>query len=198
VVVYRSIFRRRLVYAATGWLLRETATHVVTATVPGAETRQLAGSRHDIMRDLAAGRERTELIPWHTNRVVWLTPFEAAHAIGHFWNDLSGQFLGYYINLQAPLQRARYGFDSLDHVLDVVVSPDGTWHWKDEDELDAAVELGVFTRQEALEIRAEGECVIARLPDLLPTGWEGWLPDPAWSLTMLRLPAEIRDGQETT
>ena len=90
VVIYRSIFRGRLLYAAPGWLLAETARYIVTATVPGAETRQLVGPREDVIRSIATGRERTELIAWRTNRVVWLTPFGAAHAIGHFWNDDSG------------------------------------------------------------------------------------------------------------
>jgi hypothetical protein len=194
VVVFRSIFRERLVYAVPGWLLEETPTHVVTATVPGAQTLQPSGPRTDQLGDIAAGREHLELMPWHTNRVVWLTPFVAAHAIGHFWDDASGRFLGYYVNLQEPLQRSPYGFDSCDHVLDIVIDPDGAWHWKDEDELDEAVELGLFTAQDVVDMRAEGERVIASLPSLLPTGWENWLPDPTWSPQTLILPPELRDG----
>jgi len=195
IVVFRSIFRGRLLYATPGWLLEETPRHVVTATVPGAEPRQLVGPRHEVIRGIAAGCERTEVVAWHTNRVVWLTPFEAAHAIGHVWDDASGAFVGYYIKLQAPIRRSPDGFDSLDHVLDLVVNPDGTWHWKDEDEFDEAVALGLFTHREALEIRAEGERVMASLAALLPTGWEGWLPDPSWSVDTLRLPAHVRIGR---
>jgi predicted RNA-binding protein associated with RNAse of E/G family len=194
VVLFRSIFRGRLLYATPGWLLEETSRHVVTATVPGAETRQLAGPRASVMRSVAMGHEQTEIVAWRTNRVVWLAPFEAAHAIGHFWNDASGAFRGYYINLQAPIIRSPYGFDSLDHVLDIVIDPDGTWHWKDEDEFNEAITLGLFTKREALEIRAEGERVIASLPGLLPTGWENWVPNPSWSVEALRLPPHIRIG----
>jgi Protein of unknown function (DUF402) len=185
--VFRSVFRQRLLYAVPGWLLEETPTQVVTATVPGAETRQLVGARRDILRDVARGQERTEVIRWHTNRVVWLTRFQAAHAIGHFWNAASGAFVGYYINLQAPIRRTRFGFDSVDHILDIVVSPDGSWQWKDEDELAEAVNLGLFSKNEAMSIRAEGERVIDGLPRLLPTGWEDWLPDASWSVEALKL-----------
>jgi Protein of unknown function (DUF402) len=195
VVIYRSIFLGRLLYAVPGWLLEEMPRHIVTATVPGAETRQLVGPREDVIRSIATGRERTEVIAWRTNRVVWLTPFGAAHAIGHLWNNDSGAFLGYYINLQAPIRRSVYGFDSFDHVLDLVVRPDGSWQWKDEDEFDQVIELGLFTPDEALAIRAEGERVIASLPELLPTGWEDWRPDPSWSVDMLILPPEVRDGR---
>jgi hypothetical protein len=52
--------------------------------------------------------------------------------------------------------------------------------------------LGLFTRQNALEIRAEGERVIASLPNLLPTGWEIWMPNPSWSVDALKLPPDIR------
>lgn len=61
-VVYRSIFRQRLLYAVPGWLLEETPRQVVTATVPGAETRQLVGPRGQVISSIAAGRERTEFI----------------------------------------------------------------------------------------------------------------------------------------
>ena len=195
VVVYRSIFRGRLLYAVPGWLLEETSSHVVTATVPGAETRQLVGSRMDIIRTIANDSERTEIMPWRTNRVVWLTPLERAHAIGHFWNHATGAFTGYYVNLQAPVRRSRYGFDSLDHVLDLVVNPDGNGRWKDEDEFEEALAAGLFTNEEAATIRSEGERVLASLPRLLPTGWETWVPDPSWSVDTLRLPPAVRAGK---
>jgi predicted RNA-binding protein associated with RNAse of E/G family len=188
-VVNRSIFRGRLTYAVPCWLLAESATHVVTATVPGAETIQLAGPRSEVLANLASGRGQTHRITWQWNRVVWMMPWSEAHSIGHFWNAATGEFRGWYINLQSPLQRSAYGFDSLDHVLDVVVEPGGDWHWKDEDELVQAVELGIFSTAEAAAIRAEGERVIANLPARLPTGWETWQPDPTWPA--LTLPPDI-------
>jgi predicted RNA-binding protein associated with RNAse of E/G family len=194
VVIFRSIFRGRLLYSTPGWLLEETSAHVVTAIVPGAETLQLVTPRANVMREVAAGREQTALVPWHTNRVVWLMPFNAAHAIGLFWNDASDEFAGYYINLQAPLRRTPIGYDSSDHVLDIVVAPDGSWRWKDEDEFEEAIQLGLFTPNEAADIRAEGERVITRLSNLLPTGWENWRPPPHWSVSTLRLPEELSDG----
>jgi hypothetical protein len=62
----------------------------------------------------------------------------------------TGEFLSHYINLQAPLQRSAIGFDSCDHVPDIV-DPDGAWHWKHEDELIEAVQLGSSTRTRALK-----------------------------------------------
>ncbi|MBV8715140.1 MAG: YgaC family protein [Chloroflexi bacterium] len=89
------------------------------------------------------------------------------------------RFLFWKINLQAPLRRTPLGFDSWDHLLDLWVMPDGSWSWKDEDELEEAVDLGLFSEAEARAIRAEGERVIGRLDGLIPTGWERWRPDQA-------------------
>jgi hypothetical protein len=194
VVCTRSIFRGRLIFAMAAWLLEESATHVVTATVPGAETRQPVGDRTDVLRQVAAGTAQTSVRPWATNRVVWVTPFEGAYAIGLFWNDQDDRFIGHYVNLQAPLERSPYGFDARDHVLDIVIRPDGTWRWKDEDELRTAVEVGLFTPAEAAGIRAEGQRVLDNVPRLLPTGWEDWRPDAAWPVADLRLPAAVRDA----
>ena len=89
------------------------------------------------------------------------------------------------MNLQEPLRRSRLGFDTRDQVLDIVVEPDLSWRWKDEDELAHAVERRVFSSGEAGAIRAEGERVVRRLPELVPTGWENWQPDPGWDLPAL-------------
>jgi predicted RNA-binding protein associated with RNAse of E/G family len=194
VVLFRSLFRGRLLYCTPGWLLEETAAQVVTALVPGAQTLQLVTPRAKVIRAVADCREQTAIVPWHTNRVVWLMPFNAAHAIGHFWNEASNQFLGYYINLQAPLRRTSVGFDSCDHVLDIVIAPDGSWRWKDEDEFEEAIQVGLFSPAEAADVRAEGERVIGGLPGLLPTGWENWRSPPHWSVSTLRLPEEYREA----
>ena len=39
----------------------------------------------------------------------------------------------------------RDGLETMDHALDVIVEPDGTWRWKDEDDFAEAQALGVFT-----------------------------------------------------
>ena len=133
--------------------------------------------------------ERWELAEttWHTNRTLWVVPRGAAYGIGLFWDDATGAFRGWYLNLQTPLRRTAIGYDLWDHVLDVQIAPDRTWRWKDEDELAWAVEAGVLTPAEAAAARAEGERLVVNLDTLLPTGWEGWRPDPSWP--PLSLPA---------
>jgi uncharacterized protein DUF402 len=162
------------------WILEETPERVVLALVPGAQGRQPLGPRSEALQHLASDHWDVGDLPWHTNRVIRITSFDAAHAIELWWEHATNRFLFWKVNLQAPLRRTLLGFDSWDHLLDVLVMPDGSWSWKDEDELETAVGLGLFTAPEARAIRAEGERVIAGLERLIPTGWERWLPEPAW------------------
>jgi hypothetical protein len=93
---------------------------------------------------------------------------------GMDWEDC-----GWYVNLQAPLVVRGVFFDTCDHALDVRVLPDGTWHWKDEDDFAEAIALGMLDEAEAGLVRAEAERVIAARP--WPTGWEDWRPPAHWT-----------------
>lgn len=102
----------------------------------------------------------------------------------------------WYVNLQDPLRRTSIGFDTVDHALDVIVGLDGTWAWKDEDELGEAVEHGLFTTDEAETFRADGERAVSRILDREPPfdrDWLGWAPDPSWSEPVLPSSWDERD-----
>ncbi len=114
---------------------------------------------------------------WGAHQTLLITPPGAAHSIWLFWAE-TWEFLGWYVNLQEPQARTPVGFDTVDKVLDIWVERDQTWSWKDEDELQEAIALARFSQEEAAELRAEGERVIAAWP--FPTGWEDWRPDPSW------------------
>ncbi len=91
---------------------------------------------------------------------------------------------GWYVNLQTPLQRTPIGFDTVDHLLDVLIPLDrSSWTWKDEDELAEGIALGLFTEVDAAWLRYWGERavehVLLRLPPF-DEDWEDWRPDPSW------------------
>ena len=83
-----------------------------------------------------------------------LTPFGQRHSIRLIRAD-DGSFLGWYVNLQAPLAESRLGFDTTDWQLDLWIEPAGDIHWKDEDDLEQAVELEILTSIEAEQAREE-------------------------------------------
>jgi hypothetical protein len=86
----------------------------------------------------------------------------------------------WYVNFERPLERTELGVDTFDWKLDLIVHPDGSYRWKDEDELEQAAALGLL---DADEVRAEAADVLAEWP--FPTGWEDWRPDPAWPAPQL-------------
>lgn len=122
---------------------------------------------------------------WHTNARLYLVPPGAAHAYSLFWRAADWSFLGWYVDLQAPLRRIALGFESEDYLLDIVVEADGSWTWKDEDEFDDAQRAGRFSPVEAVAIHAEAARVIERIEARawpFNAGWETWQPDPGWEI----------------
>ncbi len=178
----RDVRNGRIESAIPQLLLEETAERIVTYVLPGTVAKKwtLYG-RKDWMQRLGDDWALTDYT-WQSRRILTITRFGQAHSLGVHWDHASGTFLGWYVNLQQPLRRTPLGFDTMDQTLDVWIEPDGSWQWKDWDELVEIERLGVFTAAEAEAIRAEGRQVIASLDSLLPTGWEDWQPDPSWPL----------------
>ncbi len=80
------------------------------------------------------------------HRILSFAFAETPYAILASWEPGSDTFRGWYVNLQAPLPAPDVGFDTREHVLDVLIPADrSSWTWKDEDELDEAVAEGLFT-----------------------------------------------------
>ena len=124
----------------------------------------------------------------HREAVRIITP-GSRHSVLLFWAETFKEFLQWYVNLEDPLVRTPMGFDYLDQMLDIEVTPDlSELKWKDEDEFEDAITRGILTHEEADVIRAEGEQVIAaisarRSPFNEP--WEQWRPDPQWPTPLL-------------
>jgi len=123
---------------------------------------------------------------WKRHALVTTAP-GLAHAVRGWWTP-AWEFGGWYVNLQAPLRRTLTGFTTEDHFLDILVAPDRTWTWKDDEELALAVERGRITPVLSDAIRAEGERVvktIARAGFPFDGALAEWRPDPAWPVPTL-------------
>jgi len=121
---------------------------------------------------------------WTTHHALILVRPGDAHDVRLFWSE-RWEFRGWYVNLQAPVRRTALGFDSVDHVVDIVVDPDGLWSWKDEEEFASAQRIGRFSADEAKAIRREGERVIERIDSRrwpFDGSWIHWRPDPDWPI----------------
>src|SRR5262249_11978314 len=103
-------------------------------------------------------------------------------------------FRGWYVNLQRTWRRP-WGFDAVDQTLDIIVRADGSWYWKDEDELALAVAKGACSQEYADRLRAAGEDAISRLEAREPpfdSSWQDWRAPADWRIETLP------DGWQTT
>lgn len=96
-----------------------------------------------------------------------------------------GTFSGWYGNLEAPAVLTGDVLDTVDWDLDVVIQPDRSWAWKDEDVFAArlAEPPGTYWVDDEERVRKAGREVIA----LAESGgfpfdgtWCDFRPDPAW------------------
>lgn len=135
----------------------------------------------------AAGTWALKQRVWHTAGLVRITAPEFHWAMLLYSED--DRVKAWYVNLEEPVSRTAEGITISDRYLDIVIEPDRkSWRWKDEDELEEAVRLGIFTPGEAAQFRQDGLDAIARITSGEPpfdTSWADWQPDPEWGIPQL-------------
>jgi hypothetical protein len=126
---------------------------------------------------------------WHTAGTLRLKHPRSMWSLWVFWDPGMTDVRGWYINIDAPYKRTRFGFDTWDMFLDVVVRPDRKeWHYKDEDEFADAIAVGLFTEQEAAEVRATAALALETIKANRPPFddiWAKWRPDILWETPQL-------------
>lgn len=142
----------------------------------------------------------TKLWPasWRGEPVLKWLPTGAAHSVWWF-RDAEGGFKGWYVNLEESGVRWDdgdvAGVDIVDQDLDLWVTPDRAWSWKDEEEFAERYAFGepYWVGDEAA-VRAEGERVVklieaGRFP--FDGTWCDFRPDADW-----RPPVMVPPGWE--
>ncbi|HEX5582171.1 DUF402 domain-containing protein [Gaiella sp.] len=183
----RSVYQGRVRWTFAHRFVAEKAGRVVLYCGPGNGGKAIARDTDGrYLERWARGDDPVDATwgPPHSHVLRLLIP-GASHMLELSWDE-TWSFLGWYVNLQTPVTRTALGWDMTDLALDLTVTPDGIWAWKDEDDLAEAIALGVLSAGEAGALRREGERVLAARP--WPTGWETWRPPPAWG------PLPLPDG----
>jgi hypothetical protein len=130
--------------------------------------------------------------------LTWRGDLLILHSPGDPWSvwfpfGPDGAFLGWYVNLELPAVRWRGGVDTVDHDLDVVVAPDRSWRWKDEDELREHLRHpDTYWVDDAEAVWADGHRVVKEIETgafPFDGSWTDFRPDPAWGV-----PAELPPG----
>ena len=197
VILYRNTRRGRLAFVRAVrvisdderglllWTARGTPA-VNEVTLAGKGPRGMPFSEwvtHEL--ELRAGA-------WHGPGILQFFPPDADHSVWWFWDD-AAQFECWYVNLEERAARwddgAVAGVDVVDQDLDVVVAPDRSWRWKDEDEFAERLAFPehYWVRDEAA-VWAEGRRVIkiAEAGEFPFDGtWTDFAPDPSWPVPEL-------------
>ena len=126
---------------------------------------------------------------WERTDVLMLIVPCEAFSTYVMWETGTKNLVCWYINLQEPIRRTQIGFDTMDNMLDVVVSPDmSEWKWKDDDEFAEAEQVGFYSHEIAREIWAEGEKAARLLTSerrAFYQQWQNWQAKPEWEIPKL-------------
>jgi hypothetical protein len=125
---------------------------------------------------------------WEGQGVLQLQRPGEMHAVWVFWHGPEREFRGWYVNLQEPFRGTELGFDTQDLELDIIVRPDGSWSYKDDEKLAGWVKRGRWIEDDVAAIRREGERVAGELDagrHWWSDDWADWRPDPAWCTSAL-------------
>ena len=170
------MYRGRVRWAFPHRVVADDGNRFVLYIAPGTEGVWMGRDPDGRYLDRWMSDEPPHRHVWRWHHILSLARRGAAHSLWHFWDE-EWNFVCWYVQLHTPMTEVDGGFEMTDQALDILVDPDGTWRWKDEDDFAETQALGVWTPEEAAAIRAEGERVIAARP--WPSGWEDWRPPQA-------------------
>jgi hypothetical protein len=184
VIEYRHVHRGRPFWVVPARVVEDSGDRAVVWWPAGTRyLRQVTDDRRDYLRQLAENRWELEPTEWWGGPCLLVVPRDAPYALWPFRLDANGELLGWYCNLQRPLVRSDRGFDTNDWALDIWASPDlSSWQWKDEDELEIGEQLGLYSSEDAVEIRAAGAEVIELIErrDAIFDEWREWTAPGSW------------------
>ncbi len=126
---------------------------------------------------------------WQGQGLLILAIPGESFAVYILWEGDNFTLKGWYINLQQPYRRTSLGFDTLDHLLDVVVNPDRSeWQWKDLSQLEEALSLGIISPSHFKQVCETGKKALGFLQMRKPPFnevWLEWRPNSSWLIPTL-------------
>ncbi|MEU0530647.1 DUF402 domain-containing protein [Amycolatopsis tolypomycina] len=134
--------------------------------------------------------------PWRGDALMF-HPVGTGFSVWWFFGA-GHEFRNWYVNLERPSERwsddGLAGIDTTDHDLDIVVTPDRRWEWKDEDLFTEFLRYDHYWVEDAEAVRAAGEAALELVrhgrfpfdgtwcdfrpaagwepPESLPDGWD--------------------------
>jgi hypothetical protein len=112
-----------------------------------------------------------------------------------------GRCRGWKVNIEAPFRRTEHGFDTTDHFLDIILRPDYTFYWKDQDAVQEWLERGAYLKEEVdwlYEAGRGAERLILARESPFDGQWTDWRPTIPYKPVPLPREWHLLPGVETT
>jgi protein associated with RNAse G/E len=193
VIAWRGIYRQRVWNVLSTIVVKDSPEEIVLTLLPGTECIMpegyLQGKKSDKRRwNFKDKYWELETYNWRTNRLLVLLGPGNFYSTIYFWNHQSNEFLCYYINFQLPYQCGLNQVDTLDLDLDLIIHPDFSFEWKDEEDYQKAIEQEIIFPEwiEGIEI-AKGDIFnkLEKRQYPFDGSWLDWMPDSNWALPKL-------------
>ena len=198
-IVLRETWKGRVWEARAAIVVEDAPERTILYVAPRSPKKRATWSNGQTMRFpvrdwlLASAKSSNR----HVLSFAWP---DRSHGVLLSWDGDTGErFLQWYVNLQTPLRRTAIGFDAIDHLLDVVVESDRSYRFKDDDELEEAVEAGLFTPADVDTFHAERERIVAEIEakqEPFDDAYLDWKPDPSWGVPELLATWETEPVQD--
>lgn len=176
-VVVRDIWQGTVIDGRPMTVVEDSDALVALHLAPGTTWAAPAfyGRHNEGWKHAASGGElgNYDVRVWHSTHVLMLMRPGDPYSPQGFWSE-TGDFIRWYVNLQDPFRRTEIGFDTMDHLLDIIASDDlSSWEWKDQDHVDTVTDLGLITPEMAKSVRQNGE-EVGRLIERGEAWWGQW------------------------
>ena len=188
VIVWRGIYRNQVWHAQPVIVVKDTPEEMCVTLLPGTECVAPEGylDGKDSAKRRWSFKEKDwklENYAWRTNRLLILLEPDTYYSTMFFWRADSNDFLLYYINFQLPFQRSHCGIDTLDLDLDLIINPDFSFRWKDEDDYQKAIDHEVIMPEWTQAIEIAKKEIFNKLEKRqypYDGSWLNWMPDSHW------------------
>jgi len=189
VVAWRGIFNERIWHVQPAIVVKDSPEEIVLTLLPGTECiaeEHYPQGKNNGKRwwDFKNKSWNLAKYTWQTNRLLLIFEPKNFYSTILFWNHALNEFRCYYINFQLPFERSHCGVDTLDLDLDLIIKPDFSFEWKDEDDYQKAIDHGIIFPEWVQGIEDAKKDVFARLEVRqypFDGKWLNWIPNPNWT-----------------
>jgi hypothetical protein len=158
-----------------GWL--PVGSEISYWALPDGSDPRTVGLSRRFRQHLTTARRH-----WQGGSVLRVIPVGECWQVLHFWDTATGQFRGWYVNLESPKSIVGDTITAVDWHLDLWISPSGAATWKDEDEAAAAAGTPYLRPDDLMAARQTGQAVLTDVAGFLRRvgQWTSFTPPDNW------------------